>query len=137
MSLAATAHAEVYKWTDAQGKVHYSDQPPTVKVQTIKASSAGQAATTREATEALDAREQDYQKRRKDAEDARAKAEKEAEQARIKRENCERARKNLDALQNKPRVYSTNQAGQRVYLDDAGRAAALASSQKSVSENCK
>ena len=26
--LALPAHAEVYKWTDANGKVHYGDQPP-------------------------------------------------------------------------------------------------------------
>lgn len=26
---AAVAHAGVYKWTDANGKVHYGDQPPT------------------------------------------------------------------------------------------------------------
>ncbi len=25
---AATTHAELYKWVDAQGKVHYGDQPP-------------------------------------------------------------------------------------------------------------
>lgn len=137
LSLAAPAHAEVYKWTDGQGKVHYSDQPPTVEALTIKSTPSGQAVTTREATQALNAREQDYQKRRKDAEDARAKAEKEAEQARIRRENCDRARNNLDNLQNKSRVYTTNAASQRVYLDEAARASALASSQKAISENCK
>ena len=26
--LALPAAAEIYKWTDAQGKVHYGDQPP-------------------------------------------------------------------------------------------------------------
>ena len=26
--LAVTAHADVYKWTDAQGKTHYSQTPP-------------------------------------------------------------------------------------------------------------
>jgi len=25
--ISLAAHAEVYKWTDAQGRVHYSDQP--------------------------------------------------------------------------------------------------------------
>ncbi|HWH46197.1 MAG TPA: glutaredoxin family protein [Burkholderiales bacterium] len=28
ISLAALAQAETYKWVDAEGKVHYSDQPP-------------------------------------------------------------------------------------------------------------
>ena len=90
-----------------------------------------------QASQSLNAREQDYQKRLKAAEEAKAKAGKEAEQARLKRENCDRARNNLSTLQNKPRVYSANAAGQRVYLDDRARADALANSQKAVSENCK
>lgn len=135
--LAGPAHAELYKWVDGQGKVHYSDQPPSVEVHTIKSSSPAEAATSIEATQALNAKDQEYQKRRKDAEEAREKAEKEAEQARIKRENCEKARKNLSNLVNKPRVYTTNAAGQRVYMDESARASALANSQKAVSEYCE
>ena len=116
---SAPAHADLYKWTDAQGKVHYSDQPPTVNAKIIKNSAAGQADITSRATQSLDAKDQAYQKRRKEAEEARAKAEKEAEQARIQRENCAKARSNLGALQNSPRVYTTDAAGQRTYMDDA------------------
>lgn len=139
LAFAAHAQAELYKWTDAQGKVHYTDQPPTLNSQTIKPSTAGQAETTSKATQSLDAKEQAYQKRRKEAEDARAKADKEAEQARLARENCDKARQNLSTLQNSNTsgVYTTNAAGQRIYMDDSARASALASSQKSVSEFCK
>ena len=137
LALTAHAHAELYKWTDAQGKVHYTDQPPTLDSQTVKAGAAGQAETTSKATKSLDAQEQAYQKRRKEAEEARAKADKDAEQARIARENCDKARKNLDAVQNKPMVYTTNAAGQRIYMDDAARARALSSSQNDVSKYCK
>lgn len=131
------AHAELYKWTDAQGKVHYTDQPPTVNTQTIKNSAPGQADTTSQATQSLDAQDQAYQKRRKEAEEARAKTDKEAEQARVARENCDKARKNISTLQNTPRVYSTNASGQRIDMDDAARASALANNQKAVSEFCK
>lgn len=139
LAFAAHAHAELYKWTDAQGKVHYTDQPPTIDSQVIKHSTAGQAETTSEATQSLDAKDQAYQKRRKESEDARAKANEEAEKTRIASENCDKARKNLSALQNteNARVYSTNAAGQRVYMDDSARASAQANSQKSVSEFCK
>jgi hypothetical protein len=139
LAFVAHAQAELYKWTDAQGKVHYTDQPPTLNSQTIKHSTAGQAETTSNATQSLDAKDQAYQKRRKDAEDARAKADKEAEQTRIARENCDKARKNLSTLQNAntPHVYTTDAAGQRTYMDDTARANALANSQKSVSEFCK
>lgn len=135
--LSAQAHAGLYKWTDAQGKVHYSDQPPTVNAQTLRHGTAGQAETTSQATRSLDVKDQAYQKRSKEAEEARAKAAKDAEQARISRENCDKARNNLSTLQNTSRTYTTNAAGQRVYMDDAARASALANSQKSISEFCK
>lgn len=135
--LATHAQAELYKWTDGQGKVHYSDQPPTVNAQAIKSQSAGQAEITSEAKKSLDAKDQDYQKRKKDAEESRAKAEAEAEKERVQRENCEKARKNLSVLQNTPRVYSTNAAGQRIYMDEAARASAQANSQKAVFVFCK
>ncbi len=137
LALVTPAQADLYKWTDAQGKVHYSDQPPTVNAQAIKSGAAGQAEATTEATRSLDAKDQAFQKRREEAEKARAKAEKEAEEARIKRENCTKARNNLSTLQNMPRVYTTNAAGQRVYMDDTARASALANSQKAVSDFCQ
>lgn len=135
--MAGHAHAELYKWTDEQGKVHYSDQPPTLKAQTIRSPSAGQEAITSEAKKSLDAQDQDFLKRKKEAEEARKKAEAEAEKERVQRENCAKARNNLNVLQNTPRVYTTNAAGQRVYMDEAARASSLASSQKAISEFCK
>jgi hypothetical protein len=99
--------------------------------------SRGQAETTNQATQSLNAKDQEYQKRRKAAEEARAKTEKDAEQARIQRENCDKARNNLSSLQNSTRIYTTDPAGQRTYMDEAARANALANSQKAVSEFCK
>lgn len=139
-ALAVTVHAQadLYKWTDDQGKVHYTDQPPTLKAQIIKNdTAAAQAGITSQATQSLDAKDQAYQKRRKEADEARAKAEKEAEQARVQRENCAKARNNLSTLQNTPRVYTTDAAGQRTYMDDAARARALADSQKAAADFCK
>ena len=98
LACTAHAHAELYKWTDAQGKVQYSDQPPTVNAQAIKGTAAGQAATTNQATQSLNAQERAYQKRRKEAEEARAKADKDAEEARTQRENCAKARDNLNQV---------------------------------------
>jgi hypothetical protein len=137
LAFMGLAHAELYKWTDSQGKVHYTDQPPTMNAQTVKHPQSGQTETTTQATQSLSDKDQAYQKRHEEAEQARLKAEKEAEQARIQRENCAKARNNLDTLQNRSRVYTTNAAGQRTYMDDAARADALANSQKAVSDFCK
>lgn len=132
----APVHAELYKWTDSQGKTHYSDQPPSADTRSIGRSSAGPSVITRDAQKSLDQKEDAYQKRKKAADEARAKADAEAEQARIKRENCDKARQNLAVLRNKSRVYTTDAAGQRVYMDDAARAEALANSQQDVNDNC-
>ncbi|HQT71091.1 MAG TPA: DUF4124 domain-containing protein [Thiobacillus sp.] len=139
LAFSVHAHAELYKWTDGQGKVQYTDHPPTLNSQTLKYGNAGQAETTSKATQSLDAKDQAFQKRNKEARDAHDKAEKEAEQARIASENCDKARKNLSTLQNAntPRIYTTNSAGQRIYMDDSARASALANSQKNVSDFCK
>lgn len=136
IGLAGPTHATLYKWTDAHGKVHYTDQPPTVDAATVRgASDQAQAAAAARAS--LEASDQAYQKRRKEAEEARAKAEKEAEEARVRRENCNKARSNLNTLQNTPRVFKTDAAGRRVYMDDAARASASAASEQAASEFCK
>ena len=131
------AHAGPYKWTDGQGKVHYSDQPPTVIAQPVIGTTTGQSETTNQTKQSLNAQDKAYQKRCQEAEEAQAKTEKEAEQARVQRENCTKARNNLSTLQYTPRVYTTNAAGQCVYMNEAARANALSSSQKVVSEHCK
>lgn len=137
LPFASLAHAQLYKWTDAQGKVHYTDQPPTVNAETIRRSSSGQAEASSQASQSLSDQDQAYKKRRKEAEDAKAKADKEAEQARIQRENCDKARNNLSTLQNSPRTYTLSSAGQRVYMDDAARNTAISNSQKAISDFCK
>jgi hypothetical protein len=135
--VSSPAQAALYKWTDASGKVHYTDQPPTSQATTLPGTSSSQNQTTTQTIQSLDAQEQAYQKRVKEAAEARAKADKETETARLRQQNCDKARSNLSTLQNRSRVYTTNAAGQRVYMDDAARANAEASSQKAVSENCR
>lgn len=136
--ISLPAWAGLYKWADATGKVHYADQPPTTaKSTSLKGVNPVQATTTTEAKHTLDSQDQAYKKRKADVEAAREKADKDAENARIKRENCDKARKNLDTLQKTPRVYSTDAAGQRVYMDDSARVNAEASSRKSISEFCQ
>lgn len=136
VAAAGAAQAGLYKWTDSQGKTHYSDQPPSSDARNIGRPAAGQSAITRDAQQSLDEKNDAYHKRRKAEEEARTKAAADAEQARIKRESCDKARKNVDTLANTPRVYSTDASGRRVYMDDAARASAMASSRKAIDEHC-
>lgn len=129
------AQAEIYKWTDKSGKVHYSDKPSSETAQSVPGT--GTSIDTSQAIKALAEKEQDYKKRQEEAAKAKEKSDKEAEQARIKRQNCENARKQMSQLQSSQRLYSTSPYGSRVYLDTAARQQALDNAQKVINENCK
>lgn len=127
--------ADVYKWTDKSGSVHYSDKPPSDAVKPIPGT--GASTDPSQAIKALAEKEQDYKKRQEEAAKAKEKADKEADQARIRQQNCDNARKQLSQLQSSQRLYTTSPSGSRIYLDAAARQMALDNAQKAINDNCK
>jgi hypothetical protein len=136
LGFSLTASAEVYKWKDAAGHVHYSDQPPSDNTTAVK-SAPGQSEQAVASQRELADKDLAFKKRQEDAAKAKEKADKEAEAARIKRENCERARSNLTAMSGNRRIYKTDPNGQRQYMDEQQKADARAMSEKAVTENCR
>ncbi len=130
-----SAQAEVYKWTDKSGQVHYSDQPPAAEA-AHRVPGTGTPADNSEAIKALAEKEQDYKKRQDETAKAKEKADKEAEEARIKHHNCDRARKQMSQLQSGQRLYTTSPYGSRTYMDATARQQALDNAQKAINENC-
>lgn len=138
--LAAGASAEVYKWVDAQGKVHYGERPP-VGQDATELHRASQPYTppaedverARERTELL----LEGQRRHREAEqEAQAReAAKAREQAQRKR-RCQIARRNHRVLEVGRPVYKTNDNGERVYLEDAERQAEIARWAKQIETYC-
>jgi hypothetical protein len=62
---AADSHAQVYKWVDASGRVHYGDRPPETagaKVEQMKTPALAPAAVGRQPT--WQAREAEYKRRK-------------------------------------------------------------------------
>lgn len=143
--LSASAQAEMYKWVDSSGKIHYTDQAPPANVKQKKldittrptpivATSDKKAPV---ASKTLADKEMDFNKRRKQADDAIAKQTKEAEEAKIAKENCERARSIQRSLEENLRITQTNEKGERVFLDGEARAKELARAKKGVADWCK
>jgi hypothetical protein len=137
--LASTpALAALYKWTDANGRVIYSDQPPpgNVKVETIN---APPPPANPGAGKDLAAKDAELRK----AKLARAEEEAKAAKARVEsneqRENCERARGQMFTLANSNQVvlYSTNAQGERVLMDDAARLRERQRLDAWIRDNCK
>lgn len=103
--LAATAQAaDIYRWTDAQGKVHYSDREPPSGAEKINEPPPPSALSPEE----IDARLEAIRKQRRDALETRAQAK--DEQARSKEERdrlaaqCAAARGQLQATRSAQRI---------------------------------
>ncbi|HXR57509.1 MAG TPA: DUF4124 domain-containing protein [Casimicrobiaceae bacterium] len=120
-TLATGAQAALYKWTDAQGHVVYSDQPPQGNVKTEQLHGAPPPANPNAAKE-LAQREADFRKRQTDAAKSEAKAGKERSDSAQHAENCTQARGELKQLsETQTPLYRYTESGTRQTLDDEAR----------------
>ena len=121
--LALPTQAEVYKWTDEQGRVHFSDKQPsedTPGYQLRTPASEGNASPQESLTDAerrarqrklSDSLEAD----RRDMEQADARRNK---QKMIREHNCRVARADLSATLKMNQIFDEDQQGNRVYYDE-------------------
>lgn len=148
MLINTSTFAELNKWVDADGKVHYSDQPPpaNVKAKTLRITSdaaapvgaSGVAAASAPATpKTIAEREAELKKAQLAKKEAADKAAQ--EQARIETEkaNCAAAQQNLRALQDGTRMVEIDAKGERSYLDDEQRRQRIEKAQQDIKTYCK
>ena len=144
LSLAAVATAQQFRWVDKNGKVQYGDAPPaSVKATPLKAPagpsaqpSAPEAKDGKDAKKALTP-EEAFRKRQEDAKKAEAKAAEQAAEDRTRKENCSAAQARLRDLESGIRIATTNEKGERAFIDDEARKVQTESARKSVAEWCK
>ena len=134
--LPAHASDHIYKWVDAAGETHYTQLPPPEGItatevrRTPATDSSGADAQLQQQVEAMD-------KRLEAREKAETNAEMEAEIARVSRENCEIARKNLAELQQGGvKRYRTGD-GQVIRLTEEDRQQRIAEANSQIQEFCK
>lgn len=104
---SVTAGAEVYKWTDENGKTHYGDRKPenqTAQQLNVRSGQPSQPSLMAPVAEASDAAGQV-------AGNSALKKEEEREQKR--RSNCETARNNLQTIRDNARIRITEGEEQR------------------------
>jgi hypothetical protein len=107
--------ASLIKWTDAQGRVHYSDVAPrTIKSKTLQLHSA--PAHTPSAS--------------------RPRAYSVAEQARIKAQNCAVVRNQLDTLRAKRATVSTHTNNETPGMDTITLDRNIADAEEAIHLNC-
>ena len=117
-TIAAPVCAALYKWTDAQGRTVYSDQPPSTNVKTEQLRAPPPPANPNAAKE-LAQKQADYQKRQKDTAEAAAKGDKERGDATKRNELCAQAKGQLRQLsENQILIYRYNEKGEREVMDE-------------------
>lgn len=141
--ISFNTYAELHKWVDADGKVHYSDEPPpdsAKKTETlnIRSSSdeANSPASAPQAMKSIMEQEADLKKRQKEKLEAAQKEEKKQEEAQTKQKNCNRARNDLATLQNTPRLATYDANGNQVIMDDTARQSRIEDAQQSIKDYC-
>lgn len=150
---AGPAGAQLYRWVDKDGKVHYGNTPPPgAKTSTITAPPPGSpppAAASKDAKDSKDAKaakkgpltaaekEQDYRTRREEAQKAAEKDEDERRAKAERAEGCNRSKEQLRTLQSGERIARTNSSGERYFLDESQVAQEVSKAQQSMQQACK
>jgi len=148
MLIAANAFADLKKWTDADGKVHYSDQPPpaNVKAKTLRttpvaagplSASGVAAASAPAAPKTIAEAEAEYKKAKQAKKEADEKAAQEKARADEMKAQCAAAQQNLQTLESGMRIQVLNAKGERGYMDDNQRQQDIAKARQNVSTYCK
>jgi hypothetical protein len=148
MLASANTFAAVSKWVDAQGRVHYSDQPPPpeARAETLRSESdtegtagtSGVTATSAPAApKTIAEREAELKKAQQAKQAAADKAAKEQAAAEAVKANCANAQQNLRNLQEGGRMVVVDANGERSYMDDTQRRQRIEKAQQEISNLCK
>ena len=129
--LSLTANADIWKWVDEQGNVHYGDTPASVnaaKAERVSHTPRDRSTSTsggarKNASNGSDIDRQEASDQIREGDDAQA-------------YYCERAKNIYESYVAAPRLYRTRDDGEREYLSDEEMAATLAEAEASVAEWC-
>ena len=127
----------IYKWTDAQGRVHFGDRPPgDAEGAPISAAPApaGPTPTDAERAERRQRLLDMYRDERIEKEEREAKEKAEEED---RRRRCAYAQERLARYQGSSRVYQPLPNGERRYLSDGERDAEIRTTRNEVARWCK
>ena len=135
-ALALPASATLYKWTDASGRVVYSDIPPTGDVKVEIVTGAPPPANPN-AVKDMAAQQAEIKKRQTEAAEKEKKAEEKRLEVNKMAEQCERARLQVKQLAAEQVPYvRMNEKGETVYLDEATRRKEREETEKWIASAC-
>ena len=131
------AMAVTYKWTEANGRIVYSDQPPTSTSIKYEIVNGPPPPADPNAVKDLAAKELEFKKRQQDAADKGKKAETLRAEAAKRVEQCQRAQASIKQLAaEQVAMVRYNEKGEMVYVDDAVRRKERADLEAWMRTNC-
>ena len=127
---------EMYRWTDENGVVHYSDQKPAGQ-QDYETGHVPDAAPAAAAGAAVAAPAADQPSVAQQRREEIAQQKREAREARAQRETeCAAWRAEVERLEPNRRVFFTNEAGETERMDDVERVNRVAELKQQIAQNC-
>lgn len=138
--IATTVWAQqlIYKWTDAQGQIQYTELPPASGVPYETVRKSGGAGPETSGTDDLGKQQNDLAKKlaEEDAKQQQQLQEQVQKQDEVRIKNCEAAKKNVEVLQGDRPVVKTDDKGNKVALDAQQREAELQRAKKDQDYYC-
>ena len=131
--LQSPAHADVYKWVDEDGQVHYGEQPGNTGAEKVPIRTNETTTPRTMNKDAVDVVKAD--------EEAKNKLKKEAEEEkkinRDKRKWCNEAKRDLQAISTRGRLREINEKGEYITLTEEQRQQRISAARKKEREFCK
>ena len=114
------SQAEIYKWTDENGKVHFSDKPVGEKSKTFDVKVKPSTPVSAKSRDERKQRAEGFMRARQEEREERNKkiAAKKKLKA-LRKVNCKKAKKEYNEFSRARAVYYKNKDGTRDYLDPA------------------
>ena len=137
LTLSATASAEVYRWVDGQGRVHYSDRPSENAQLVSVRSRPSSDETPARASQAAEQRSQVATQEAQERSDEATTQAVQQDVNQVRAEKCKKAQEAYTTAIESQRLYRQGKDGEREYLTDAELTEARINSRKAVDQWCK
>lgn len=129
---------EIYKWTDAEGNVHFGDKPSgdNSQLMAINSRPTNRAEVRGQNTARAEARAEQKAAKAEAAAAEKVAAEELAAHEEARAERCSKARQQMQKMVTSRRIYREDEAGERVYLDEVEMQAARNKVEGQIAEYC-
>lgn len=142
MLMSCTASAEIYRWVDKDGNVHFGDKPGHSGAVELK---VNEGLPNKAVTEFSDDSELTREEKRKRVIDAMNEdrvernklKEEERQQKKIKRMNCARLKDKLRSVKRATGLYNLDKDGNRVFLSHKDRNKSESSLRRAIAKHCR